>query len=158
MKKFLLTATLIMGLAASLCACGSKKDDDKTTVETGTATNATTEETTEAVATDTYEYYFSQPEFKSMLDSQLESLVQEYAGTYSDITIEAKGDDLIYNYTYDASINPTDVDKEALETADWSTNIKGVKQSFLGSMSKEPSSITYNFYLNDGTLFFTVSE
>ena len=163
MKKHLLSTLLVMGLAVSLCACGNKKDDDdkETTTEVhtvATSEEATSEETSEESSEGTLEDILLQPQNKAQLDSEMEKTKEQYKDYYSDITWDVSGNDLTYTYTYVAGVNPSDSEKEAIEAQDWDATIQSVKDSMKASIGIEPSSITYIYYLNDGTEFLKISR
>lgn len=99
----------------------------------------------------TLESFYNMSKNKAELNKQIETMKEEYSDFYSDFTIEVKGNAITYGYYYAEGI---EMSAEDLKTMDFKTLADETKDAIEDEVKIRPESITYNYYLSDGTFVY----
>lgn len=171
MRKFL-SVVVSVALVASMCACAPKEDastpevsvsvsenveDNTTSVEDVVDASVEDDNNEEADVAEenTLESLYANEEIKAEMEKSLADVVAENSEVYSNITFEAKGNDVYYNYYYAEGV---EVDVDVLKAQDWDTILKDSLSAFDALEGYTAESDTFTYYTFEGEELFTVSS
>ncbi|MBQ8246936.1 MAG: DUF4854 domain-containing protein [Lachnospiraceae bacterium] len=127
MKKRLLALVAAMVMVLSLVACGAP---------------ATVEE------------YYTQPEIKEALDSQIEQMKGSYTGVYSDLGYEVSGNTFTYWFQFADQIEDADAAAEQLEGSLTDEMLSGIVSDVESECGVTGITCEYIYYNADGSVIF----
>ena len=98
----------------------------------------------------TLEQIYSQPQVKQQMDQEMASLQAQMSDLYSNITFEATGNDITFNYYIVPGITAKDVNVNLI-----SSSLDAQKDVYLNEYKTqagvEDVTITFNYILSDGS-------
>ncbi len=108
----------------------------------------------------TLETVFNSAAGQKQIEETKASMMESFAGYYSDFDMYAEGNNLIYKYYFAPEMDEmADTLKETLPTsADWESEIEKVKDDVESSSKIRPESITYAYYTSEGEEIFSVTK
>ncbi|MCQ2497455.1 MAG: DUF4854 domain-containing protein [Lachnospiraceae bacterium] len=126
MKK-LVSLLLVAVMSLSLMACGDKNFADS----------------------------YKGSAYESSLNEQFSSMKDMFEGLYTDISVGAEGDSLVYKYYYDAAFDNSDV---VIDENDLLSTVDDVKKEIEASIGVAPKTVKFVYYNADGSVFFEAEK